>query len=123
MTTMENTLEEKSLAHLIQNPHELSAIISDPGKAGLEFYWSLRNKDKSYVAFAAGIGLLAYGIYLSRTGSGSKAASSGNQGGSSQGKALAASNAGSGAQGNASSGEGNAKPTSDKELDVKKNRH
>ncbi|WP_066509925.1 hypothetical protein [Rufibacter sp. DG15C] len=121
---MENNLEPKSLADLIHNPSEISAIISDPAESGMRFYQSLHNKDKSYVAFAAGVGLLAYGLYLSKSGSASSkkdnAGSTGNQGTSSKGNNLAASFHRAGAQSSASTGEGNNKNISTKELDVKK---
>jgi hypothetical protein len=121
---MENNLEPKSLADLIHNPSEISAIISDPAESGMKFYQSLHNKDKSYVAFAAGVGLLAYGLYLSRSGSSSSkkenAGSYSDQGKSSKGNALAASSTSAGAQNSATTGEGNNKNISNKELDVKK---
>lgn len=63
---MENNTEPKALTDLIENPSEISAIISDPADSGVKFYQSLSNKDKQYVAFAAGLGLIGYGIYLNR---------------------------------------------------------
>ncbi|GAA4295268.1 hypothetical protein [Nibribacter koreensis] len=118
---MENNLEPKSLADLIQNPSEISAIISDPAESGVKFYQSLHNKDKSYVAFAAGVGLLAYGLYLSRSGSSASKSGSSNQGSSAKGNTISASTAGTGGQSSATTGEGN-KNTSTKELNVKKNK-
>lgn len=64
---MENSNETKTLTDLIENPAEISAIISDPADSGVKFYQALPNKDKQYVAFAAGFGLIAYGLYLNRT--------------------------------------------------------
>lgn len=63
---MENIQTPKSLVNLIKNPSELLSILSNPGKAGLDFYKSLDNKEKQYIAFAAGLGLIAYGIVLNR---------------------------------------------------------
>ncbi|WP_192820422.1 hypothetical protein [Rufibacter sp. LB8] len=103
---MENQ-QTKALADLIQNPSEISAIISNPAESGMEFYQALPNKDKSYVAIAAGLGLLAYGFYLGRSGkksSGASAAagstsgadrSTGTSGASDSGSGAGASNSGS----------------------------
>ncbi|WP_193553963.1 hypothetical protein [Rufibacter latericius] len=85
---MEDNQETKALTDLIQNPQEISNIINNPADNGMKFYQSLRNKDKQYVAFAAGLGLIAYGFFLGRsskkatagyTGSGKK--NKGNKGG------------------------------------------
>ncbi|WP_181306867.1 hypothetical protein [Rufibacter sp. XAAS-G3-1] len=74
----DNNQETKALADLIQNPQEISNIINNPADSGMKFYQSLRNKDKQYVAFAAGIGLIAYGFFLGR---GSKKVSAGHSSG------------------------------------------
>jgi hypothetical protein len=76
---MENNMEPKALSDLIENPSEISAIISDPADSGVKFYQALPNKDKQYVAFAAGIGLIAYGLFLNRS---SKKSGSGHSGSS-----------------------------------------
>ncbi|MFB9862289.1 hypothetical protein [Rufibacter immobilis] len=76
---MENQ-EPKALTDLIENPSEISAIISDPAESGVKFYQALSNKDKQYVAFAAGIGLIAYGLFLNRS-SKKSGASAGQKGG------------------------------------------
>ncbi|WP_190300353.1 hypothetical protein [Rufibacter hautae] len=64
---MENNQETKALTDLIQNPQEISNIINNPADSGVKFYQQLRNKDKQYVAFAAGLGLIAYGFFLNRS--------------------------------------------------------
>lgn len=63
---METNQATKTISSLFKNPSELLAIVSNPGKNGLDFYKSLSNKDKQYIAFAAGIGLIIYGVVLSR---------------------------------------------------------
>ncbi|GGK78261.1 hypothetical protein ACD591_09220 [Rufibacter glacialis] len=113
---MEDNQETKALSDLIQNPQEISNIINNPADNGMKFYQSLRNKDKQYVAFAAGIGLIAYGFFLNR---GSKKTTSGqvgsgkknkNKGGQSYGghqsgsDASTASGAGSGYGGSGNTG-------------------
>jgi hypothetical protein len=96
---MENNQETKALSDLIENPAELSAIITNPADSGMKFYKALHNKDKQYVAFAAGIGLIAYGLFLNR-GSKKKATAytSGKQ---STGKNAAAGKTGGSTGGNA----------------------
>ncbi|WP_062542102.1 hypothetical protein [Rufibacter tibetensis] len=79
----DNNQETKALSDLIQNPQEISNIINNPADSGVKFYQSLRNKDKQYVAFAAGIGLLAYGFFLGR---GSKKSTTSQIGGGKKGK-------------------------------------
>jgi len=56
----------KTLKSLFTNPSDLMAIISNPGKNGVDFLKSLSNKDKQNLAFAAGIGLIVYGFVLRR---------------------------------------------------------
>ncbi|GEO07034.1 hypothetical protein AAE02nite_46980 [Adhaeribacter aerolatus] len=56
----------KTLKGLFTNPSELTDIVSDPGKNGLAYLKALSNKDKQNLAFAAGIGLIIYGIVLNR---------------------------------------------------------
>ncbi|GAB3202444.1 hypothetical protein ABID22_003865 [Pontibacter aydingkolensis] len=53
-----------SLEALVKNPSQLADILKDPGTHGLDFYNGLSNKQKKYVLLAAGIGLVAYAIYL-----------------------------------------------------------
>ncbi|WP_198001443.1 hypothetical protein [Nibribacter ruber] len=119
---MENkNTEPKSLADLIQDPSHISAIINNPAESGMEFYQSLHNKDKSYVAFAAGFGLIAYGLYLARGGrSSNKNDETSGSAGAQDTKRLS-SNASSSNQQNASSGS-NAQGGEAKELHVKKNK-
>lgn len=56
-----NTLEG-----LVKNPSQIADILKDPGRHGLDFYNGLSNKQKQYVLLAAGVGLIAYAIYLGR---------------------------------------------------------
>jgi hypothetical protein len=56
----------KTLKDLFSNPSELLGIITNPRKNGVDFIKSLSGKDKQYLAFAAGIGLIVYGIVLNR---------------------------------------------------------
>lgn len=61
MNDVANTLEG-----LVKNPSQLADILKDPGTHGLDFYNGLSNKQKQYVLLAAGLGLIAYAIYLGR---------------------------------------------------------
>ena len=113
----DNNQETKALTDLIQNPQEISNIINNPADSGMKFDQQLRNKDKQYVAFAAGLGLLAYGFFLGR-GSKKSASASGqytsgkkgkNKGGQTQGASASldqgtASGAGNGYGGDYSTG-------------------
>jgi len=65
-TTGSANTTTKTLKSLFQNPSDLLGIMSNPGKNGVDFYKSLSSKDKQYIAFAAGIGLIVYGIVLNR---------------------------------------------------------
>ena len=56
-----NTLEG-----LVKNPSQIADILKDPGKHGLDFYNGLSNRQKQYVLLAAGIGLVAYALYVGR---------------------------------------------------------
>lgn len=56
-----NTLEG-----LVKDPSRLADIIKDPGRHGLDFYNGLSNRQKQYVLLAAGIGLVAYALYVGR---------------------------------------------------------
>lgn len=64
--TMENTQSQNSLVNLFKNPSQLMAIVSNPGKSGLDFYRGLGNKEKQYIAIAAGAGLIIYGLTLNK---------------------------------------------------------
>lgn len=55
-----------SINNLLQNPSDISEVISNPGKFGLDFWNELSNKEKSYLSYAAAAGLIMYGVYLSR---------------------------------------------------------
>lgn len=55
-----------SINNLLKNPSDISEVISNPGKFGLDFWNELSNKEKSYLSFAAAAGLVMYGIYLNR---------------------------------------------------------
>jgi hypothetical protein len=63
---METNQTHNTLDSLIKNPSQLADILKDPGKNGLEFYNGLSKQHKKYVLMAAGIGLVIYGIYVSR---------------------------------------------------------
>lgn len=39
-------------------------VVKNPGKFGLDTYNGLDTKQKQYVLFAVGAGLIGYGIYL-----------------------------------------------------------
>ena len=56
----------KTLKGLFSNPSELLGIITNPGRNGVTYYKSLSGKDKQYLAFAAGVGFIIYGIFLNR---------------------------------------------------------
>lgn len=64
---MENQNTE-SLKNLVQDPSQITEIINDPGK-GVKFFQRLSMKEQQYLIFAAGAGLIAYGIYLGKKGS------------------------------------------------------
>jgi hypothetical protein len=66
---MAQNKKTKALSDLIDNPREIAAIMADPADGGMRFYKALQHKEKQYVAFAAGLGLIAYGFYLKSTGS------------------------------------------------------
>lgn len=51
---------------LVKDPSKLADILKDPGRHGLDFYNGLSNRQKQYVLLAAGIGLIAYAIYVGR---------------------------------------------------------
>ena len=55
-----------SLENLLKNPSEIFGIIKNPGKYGLDIYHGLSTKQQQYVLFAAGAGLILYGVYLGR---------------------------------------------------------
>lgn len=61
METRYNTLNK-----VLNDPSEIGEIMKDPGKFGLDFWNELSNKERSYIAFAAGAGLILYGIFISR---------------------------------------------------------
>jgi hypothetical protein len=56
----------RTLRDLFRNPSQIIGIITNPGKNGVDFIKSLSNNDKQYLAFAAGAGLIIYGIILNR---------------------------------------------------------
>jgi hypothetical protein len=63
---METNQAKRSLSGLFRNPSELIGIVTNPGRNGLDFLKSLSNTDKRNLAFAAGIGLIIYGVVLNR---------------------------------------------------------
>ena len=52
------------LNYLLENPAEIMNVVKNPGKFGLDTYNGLDTKQKQYVLFAVGAGLIGYGIYL-----------------------------------------------------------
>ncbi|QCR22079.1 hypothetical protein [Pontibacter sp. SGAir0037] len=63
---MENYQGKNSFSSLLKNPADILEIVRDPGKAGLDFYKSLSVKQKQYLAFVAGIGIIIYGFTLNK---------------------------------------------------------
>lgn len=63
---MENTSPSKSIVNILKDPSEIEAMLSNPGKYGLDFYNGLSTKNKQYIVFAAAAGLIVYGLFLSR---------------------------------------------------------
>jgi hypothetical protein len=63
---MENNAATNNLSNLFSNPSVLIDAFKNPGKFGLDFYNSLSNKNKQYLAYAAGAGFIIYGITLGR---------------------------------------------------------
>jgi len=53
-----------TFSNLLKNPGEIANILQNPGKYGLDVYKSMSNQNKQYLVFAAGIGLIIYGITL-----------------------------------------------------------
>ncbi len=51
---------------MLTEPDNIHRAFEDPANFGKEVYNSLDNKQKQYLAFAAGAGLIAYGIYLGK---------------------------------------------------------
>ena len=51
---------------LVTKPDNIHKAFEDPGKFGMEVYNKLTNKQKQYLAFAAGAGLIGYGIFLGK---------------------------------------------------------
>jgi hypothetical protein len=56
----------RSFRDLFKDPSQILGIVTNPGKNGIDFLKSLSNKDKQYLAFAAGAGLIIYGFILNR---------------------------------------------------------
>jgi hypothetical protein len=56
----------RTFRDLLKDPSQIFGIITNPRKNGVDFIKSLSNKDKQYLAFAAGAGLIIYGIILNR---------------------------------------------------------
>ncbi len=59
-------MENQLISNLLNNPSEILNIAKNPGKFGMDFYNSLSNKNKQYIAYAAGVGLIIYGYTLSK---------------------------------------------------------
>ncbi|MBA9077216.1 MULTISPECIES: hypothetical protein [Rufibacter] len=56
----------RSFSHLFKSPSQLFAALSNPGKAGMDLYKALSTREKQYVLFAAGAGLIVYGFVLGK---------------------------------------------------------
>jgi hypothetical protein len=54
------------LDNLLKNPSEILNVIKNPGKYGMDVFNDLSTQQKQYVLYAAGAGLILYGIYLGR---------------------------------------------------------
>ena len=54
------------LQHLMQNPSEILNVVKNPGRYGMDVYKGLTTQQKQYVLFAAGAGLIIYGLILGR---------------------------------------------------------
>jgi len=63
---MEQKQSSNMLKDLLKNPRDLMNVARNPGKYAMDFYKSLSVQQKQYVAFAAGAGLILYGVYLNR---------------------------------------------------------
>lgn len=64
--TMENENNRSSLVNMLTDPDNIHRAFEDPTNFGKEIYQALDIKQKQYLAFAAGAGLIAYGIYLGK---------------------------------------------------------
>jgi hypothetical protein len=65
---MKTNQSPKSLDNLFKNPSEIMDAVKNPGKYGMDLYKGLSTKNQQYVLFAAGAGLILYGLYLNRKG-------------------------------------------------------
>ena len=63
---MEATQNQNKISDLLKNPNAILDAVKNPGKFGLDFYKSLSNRQKQYLAFAGGAGLIVYGIILGK---------------------------------------------------------
>lgn len=63
---MENTPKSPSLAALFKDPNTIVEAFKNPSRFAMNTYNSLSTKNKQYVAYAAGVGLIIYGFTLSR---------------------------------------------------------
>ncbi len=63
---MENTQNTPSLTSLFKDPNTIVEAFKNPSRFAMNTYNSLSTKNKQYVAYAAGIGLIIYGLSLSR---------------------------------------------------------
>lgn len=51
----------------MKNPSEILGVFKNPGRYGMDVFNDLSTKQKQYVLYAAGAGLILYGIYLGRS--------------------------------------------------------
>jgi hypothetical protein len=56
----------QTINKLLDDPSEISEVMKNPQKYGMDFWNELSNQHKSYLMIAAGAGLFMYGVYLSR---------------------------------------------------------
>ncbi len=63
---MDATQSQNKISDLLKNPNAILDAVKNPGKFGLDFYKSLSNRNKQYLVFAAGAGLIVYGVILGK---------------------------------------------------------
>ncbi|MCJ8163402.1 hypothetical protein MKJ04_01010 [Pontibacter sp. E15-1] len=52
------------LKNLLKDPDQITEVLNNPGKFGMELYDSLTTRQKQYIIFAAAAGLVVYGFSL-----------------------------------------------------------
>lgn len=69
-----------SINNLLSDPSQISEVMTNPAKFGLDFWNELSNNDKKYIALAGAAGLAMYGLYLGRQNDSGNLGSSDNLG-------------------------------------------